>query len=108
MKCAFGNCTHDHDLWIKPRPYSGVVPICRGCAKSETETYHLSYEHSRDPTQVDDYIIAYDPDTVLAEQLIKAVEQIEQALKQYEGDNQTTVQKLADATGQLNTAATEL
>jgi len=40
----------------------------------------------------------------LAVELIDAVEQIEHALKQYEGDNQTTVQKLANAKGQLDTA----
>jgi len=108
MRCTFGSCKHDHDLWIKPQPDSGVVPICRGCAESESETYHLSHGHSRDPDRVENYVLAYDPDTALAEQLIDAVEQIEHALRQYEGDNQRVVQKLADTKEQLNTAVGRL
>jgi molecular chaperone GrpE (heat shock protein) len=44
----------------------------------------------------------------LAEQLIDAIEQIEHALKQYEGDNQRTVQKLADTKEQLDTTVGKL
>ena len=107
MRCAFGTCRHDHDLSIKPHADSDIVPVCRSCCESESETYHLSYEHSRGPEQVESYILVYDPDTGLAEQLIDAVEQIEHALGQYEVDNQQAVQKLVDAKKEIDKAVKE-
>ena len=97
MICAFGSCKHEHDLWIKPEPNSEVVPICRCCAESESETYHLSHEDSKDPNEVDSYRLAYDPDTALTEQLIDMRKQIEDSTTQYEGDNQQALQKLTEA-----------
>ena len=96
MKCAFGNCEQEHDLWIKPDHDSDVVPICRGCGENESEKYHLSFEHSRDPDEVEDYVLAYDPDVALAEQLIDASDQIEQAVTQYEG-NPENIEKVNQA-----------
>lgn len=97
MKCAFGNCKRQHDLWIKPHADSEVVPICEDCAKNENEKYHLSYQDSKPTKEVEDYIVAYDPDTALAEQLTDISEEIEEALSQYEGDNQEQIEKVADA-----------
>ena len=97
MKCAFGNCQQEHDLWIKPHADSDVVPVCKGCARTESEKYHLSYQDSKPPEEVEDYIVAYDPDTALAEQLIDITEEIEEAHSQYEGDNQDQIEKIIDA-----------
>ena len=108
MKCAFGNCEQQHDLWIKPHADSDVVPICRGCAENETEKYHLSYQDSKPPEEVEDYIVAYDPDTALAEQLIDISDELEQTLTQYEGDNQEQIQKVVDAKDNIEEAITKL
>ena len=108
MKCAFGNCDKQHDLWIKPHADSDVVPICNGCAENESEKYHLSYQDSKPPEEVDNYIIAYDPDTALAEQLIDISEELENALTNYEGDNQEPLQKAADARKKIEETISEL
>jgi len=108
MKCAFGNCDRQHDLWIKPHADSDVVPICNGCAENESEKYHLSYQDSKAPEEVEDYIIAYDPDTALAEQLIDISEELENALTHYEGDNQEPLQKAADARKKIEETISEL
>ncbi|WP_128906777.1 hypothetical protein [Halorubrum amylolyticum] len=108
MKCAFGNCQNEHDLWIKPDPDSGVVPICRGCAKNESEKYHLSFQDSRPPEEVEDYITAYDPDTALAEQLIDVSDELEEALSMYEGDNQEEIENIVDARNKIEKAISEL
>lgn len=108
MKCAFGNCERQHDLWIKPHADSDVVPICKGCAENESEKYHLSYQDSKPPEEVADYIIAYDPDTALAEQLIDISEELEQTLSQYEGDDQEQIQKVVNAREKIEEAITNL
>jgi hypothetical protein len=108
MICAFGNCKNEHDLWIKPQPDSGVVPVCRNCAESESEAYHFSYEHSKDPAEVDNYILAYDPDIALAEHLIGRSEQLQRHITRYEGDNQKALRQLEDAKEQLDTAVDKL
>ena len=108
MKCAFGNCDQQHDLWIKPHADSDVVPICNGCAENESEKYHLSYQDSKPPEEVEDYIVAYDPDTALAEQLIDISEELENALTNYEGDNQEPLQKAADARKKIEETISEL
>jgi hypothetical protein len=108
MICAFGNCKHEHDLWIKPQPDSDVIPICRNCAESESETYHLSYDHSKDPAKVDNYRLAYDPDTALAKQLIDRSEQLQRHITRYEGDNQKAIKQLKDIKEQLDTAVGKL
>jgi len=97
MECAFGNCKREHDLWIKPDHDSDVVPICRGCADTESEKYHLSFKNSKDPEKVEDYILAYDPDLALAEQLIDISDQIEQTVTQYEGDKQEHIETINQA-----------
>jgi len=97
MKCAFKNCKQEHDLWIKPHEDSDVVPICNGCARTENEQYHLSYQNSRPPEEVEDYSLAYNPDTALAEQLIDITNEIEDALTNYEGDNEEQIEKVAKA-----------
>ena len=108
MKCAFGNCKQEHDLWIKPHADSDVVPVCKGCARTESEKYHLSYQDSKPPEEVEDYIVAYDPDTALAEQLIDIAEEIEEALTQYEGDNQDQIEKIIDARRKIKKAIAKL
>ena len=108
MKCAFGNCERQHDLWIKPHADSDVVPVCRGCAENESEKYHLSYQDSKPPEEVQDYIVAYDPDTALAEQLIDISDELEQTLSQYEGDNQEQIQKVVNARDSIEKAIKEL
>ena len=108
MKCAFGNCDQQHDLWIKPHVDSDVVPICNGCAENESEKYHLSYQDNKPPEEVEDYIVAYDPDTALAEQLIDISEELENALTNYEGDNQEPLQKAADARKKIEETISEL
>jgi len=108
MKCAFGNCKNEHDLWIKPHADSNVVPICSGCAENETEKYHLSYQDSKPPEEVQDYIVAYDPDTALAEQLIDISDKLEDNLTRYEGDNQEQIQKLNDAKQKIDNAINNL
>lgn len=107
MKCAFGNCRHEHDLWIKPDHDSDVVPICKACAENESERYHLSFEHSKNPDEVEDYVLAYDPDMALAEQLINASDQIKQAITQYEG-NQENIQKVNQARKQIENTINKL
>lgn len=108
MKCAFGNCERQHDLWIKPQADSDVVPVCRGCAENESEKYHLSYQDSKPPEEVQDYIVAYDPDTALAEQLIDISDELEQTLTQYEGDSQEQIQKVGNARDSIEKAIKEL
>ncbi|TQQ82979.1 hypothetical protein EGH24_05965 [Halonotius terrestris] len=108
MKCAFGNCGNQHDLWIKPDADSEVVPICNGCAENESEKYHLSYEHSKAVEEVEAYIVAYDPDTALAEQLIDISDELEKAVQQYEGSKQEQIQKLTDAKEKIDDAISEL
>lgn len=108
MKCAFGNCKQEHDLWIKPHADSDVVPVCRGCARTESEKYHLSFKHSKPPEEVEDYIVAYDPDTALAEQLIKISEEIEETISQYEGDNQEQIETVVNARDKIEEAIDKL
>jgi len=108
MKCAFGNCERRHDLWIKPHADSDVVPICNGCTENESEKYHLSYQDSKPPEEVEDYIIAYDPDTALAEQLIDISEELENAITQYEGDHQEHIEKVADIREKIEETISEL
>ena len=108
MKCAFGNCERQHDLWIKPEADSEVVPICNGCAENENEKYHLSYQDSKPPKEVDNYIIAYDPDTALAEQLIDISDQLKESVTQYEGDKQEQVEKVTDAREKIDEAISNL
>ena len=108
MKCAFGNCDQQHDLWIKPEADSEVVPICKGCAENESEKYHLSYQDSRLVQEVGSYIVAYDPDTALAEQLIDISDELKESLNQYEGDEQEQAEKVADAREKIEEAITEL
>jgi len=108
MKCAFGNCERQHDLWIKPHADSDVVPVCKGCARTESEKYHLSYQDSKPPEEVEDYIIAYDPDTALAEQLIGISEELENTIAHYEGDNQEHIEKVADAREKIEETISEL
>ena len=108
MKCAFGNCERQHDLWIKPHADSDVVPVCRGCAENESEKYHLSDQDSKPHEEVQDYIVAYDPDTALAEQLIDISDELEQTFSQYEGDNQEQIQKVVNARDSIEEAVSNL
>jgi len=108
MKCAFGNCQNEHDLWIKPDANSEVVPLCRSCAKTESEKYHLSFQDSKPPEEVEDYITAYDPDTALAEQLIDISDEIEETLSMYEGDKQEQVQNIVDTQEKIEKAISKL
>ena len=108
MKCAFGNCQNEHDLWIKPHADSDVVPVCKGCARNESEKYHLSFQDSKPPEEVEDYIVAYDPDTAFTEQLIDVAEEIEEARSQYEGDNQEQIEKIIDAKEKIREAIDRL
>lgn len=108
MKCAFGNCERQHDLWIKPEADSEVVPICHGCAENESEKYHLSYQDSKPAEEVDNYIIAYDPDTALAEQLIDISDELKESLSEYEGDKQEQVEKVAAARKKIDEAISSL
>jgi hypothetical protein len=108
MKCAFGNCGNQHDLWIKPHADSEVVPICNGCAENESERYHLSYEHSKPAEEVEAYIIAYDSDTALAEQLIDISDELENAIQHYEGSKQEQIEKLSDAKEKINNTISQL
>jgi len=108
MKCSFGNCDRQHDLWIKPEADSEVVPICNGCAENESEKYHLSYQDSKPVEEVDNYIVAYDPDTALAEQLIDISDQLKESLTQYEGDKQEQVEKVTDAREKIDEAISNL
>ncbi len=108
MKCAFGNCKNEHDLWIKPDADSDVVPVCRGCAENESEKYHLSYQDSKPPEEVEDYITAYDPDTTLAEQLIDISDELQKALQQYEGSKKEQVQKLTAAREKIDDEINQL
>lgn len=101
MRCAFGNCGREHDLWVKIYPGSEVVPICRGCAETESEKYHISFKHGRDPEEVGNYILAYDPDEAFAEQLIEATDLLEQAISQYEGSSRVEVEVVTDATDEI-------
>ena len=108
MICSFGSCKQDHDLWVKIYHDSGVVPMCKGCAKTESEKYHVSFKDSKEPEDVEDYIVAYDPDIALAEQLIETNELIEQALSQYEGDNQEAFNTVIECTKKINEAISTL
>ena len=108
MKCAFGNCERQHDLWIKPHADSDVVPICKGCAENESDEYHLSYQDSKPPEEVEDYIVAYDPDTALAEQLINISEELEDAITHYEGNHQRHIEKVADARKKIEETISQL
>jgi hypothetical protein len=108
MKCAFGNCGKQHDLWIKPYADSEVVPICNGCAENESERYHLSYEHGKPAEEVEAYIIAYDSDTALAEQLIDISDELENAIQHYEGSKQEQIEKLSDAKEKINNTISQL
>jgi len=108
MRCAFGNCQQEHQIWIKPHADSDVVPICKGCAENESEKYHLSFQNSKSPEEVEDYIVAYDPDTALAEELIDISQEIEESLKRYEGDNQEQIEKVADAREKIEKTIGEL
>ncbi|GCF15049.1 hypothetical protein Harman_29840 [Haloarcula mannanilytica] len=108
MKCAFGNCKQEHDLWIKPDADSEVVPICSGCAENESEKYHLSFQDSKRPEEVEDYIVAYDPDTALAEQLIDIASEIEDSLSMYEGDKQEQIENIIEARKKIEKAINKL
>jgi len=108
MKCAFGNCQNEYDLWIKPDPDSGVVPICSSCAKNESEKYHLSFQDSKPPEAVEDYITAYDPDTALVEQLIDISDELEETLSMYEGEHQEQIENIVDARNKIENAISEL
>ena len=108
MKCAFGNCDNQHNLWIKPYADSEGVPICNGCAENESERYHLSYEQSKPAEEVEAYIVAYDSDTALAEQLIDISDELEKAIQHYEGSKQERIEKLSDAQQNIDNTISQL
>jgi len=80
----------------------------QGCARNESEKYHLSFQDSKPPEEVEDYIVAYDPDTALTEQLIDVAEEIEKVRSQYEGDNQEQIEKIIDAKEKIREAIDRL